>query len=470
MTPQSVEVGKPDLACLVIGFNRPEKLSQALDSILQSGISKVYISIDGPRINKETDAALVAECLKVARSFSSAFELFELKANKTNLGCKGGVVEAINWFFRNEKFGIIVEDDIIITKDFVQFVSWCEKEYETNLEIWHINGWSPFERGEIPESVWATKVPIVWGWATWADRWDHYTPDLDIDWILRVGELETNLRFPATKTFLEYWQAAFTQIKEGLDTWDYQWVNCIWRNGGVAISPPFRLVQNIGFDATATHTFESHGRSAYPIDRMGLNPKLYGSLVINSELIAASDYLNFRISDNSKSLLKHRKHLLSFYKSAGISKTKVKKFNREAVKSFHKTHRIIDLNFKNQAELGAVKEWKNLRTAGPEHSLSTHILRRRLLILSSQLGLSTHILRRRLLILSSQLRLSTHILRRRLLILSSQLRLSTHILRRRLLILSSQLRLLGHKIMRRLIRFIWFFYFGVKSRIKKKSV
>ena len=46
----------------------------------------------------------------------------------------------------------------------------------------------------------------------------------------------------------------FELIKNGLDTWDYQWVFCRWVNSGLTIIPSLNMIKNIGFGENATHT------------------------------------------------------------------------------------------------------------------------------------------------------------------------------------------------------------------------
>ena len=41
--------------------------------------------------------------------------------SESNLGCKVGVVRAINWFFNNVQEGIILEDDNVAHPDFFYF-------------------------------------------------------------------------------------------------------------------------------------------------------------------------------------------------------------------------------------------------------------------------------------------------------------------------------------------------------------
>ena len=52
-----------------------------------------------------------------------------IKKSSKNLGCGLGPVSATNWFFENEDYGIILEDDLVPDKSFLNIV----KYYWTNI-------------------------------------------------------------------------------------------------------------------------------------------------------------------------------------------------------------------------------------------------------------------------------------------------------------------------------------------------
>jgi hypothetical protein len=90
----------------------------------------------------------------------------------------------------------------------------------------------------------------MWGWATWADRWDKYI--LDPRDSLKVLLLTWGLGRPIV--FL-YWNKIFNNLESAkIDTWDYQWILTVWREGGLSCRPSHNLVKNNGFRLDATHT------------------------------------------------------------------------------------------------------------------------------------------------------------------------------------------------------------------------
>ena len=245
------------IPALLIGFNRPKLLKQSLDAIVKSGITKLFVSLDGPRIDSHSDVANISECIKIVNSFESDFETVAKRFSGINSGCKIGVKQAIDWFFENNEFGIVVEDDVLISKEFVEFCKAVNLRFSNSEAVWQINGWTPFNFKEACVNPYITRYPQVWGWATWTRKWKAYNSIIGGSSLNEPSKLATNLKFVTTNNFDTYWSHNFNRVKNGLDTWDFQWVNTIWENGGVAISPPSRLTQNIGFGNDATHTKKS---------------------------------------------------------------------------------------------------------------------------------------------------------------------------------------------------------------------
>ncbi|MGI9201744.1 MAG: hypothetical protein ACR2QL_11835, partial [Woeseiaceae bacterium] len=122
-------------------------------------------------------------------------------------------------------------------------------------------------------------LPQVWGWATWADRWNAAEQNIFY------------LHEDATKQ-CSNWQVArlakvlklshLEALKSGLDTWDYQWQVSVLNNFGLAVSPSANLISNLGDGADATHTRLDQGRVRLPVESLaGYN---YSALSLNQEL------------------------------------------------------------------------------------------------------------------------------------------------------------------------------------------
>ena len=296
---------------LVIGFLRCEALRILLESLPLSQ-KKVFISIDGPRNNREK--SLVDASIRVAKEFQNARAntQVEIKANLRNMGCKYGIFSAINWAFENEQSLIILEDDIVITKEFLEFADWGLKKYQYSPEIWQINGWSPLS---IEDGIGAPYLSIFaygWGWATWKDRWDQIDLELEKYNSSDVRDMPGLNQVKLSSSFNKWWNDKLKRCKEGLDTWDYQWNFSMWRNARFSLSPGLSLTGNIGFDELATHTKVPHNnRDKMPIDsnRIVVPSDFEAKLNAKADKICASINMGINKSIPARIRIRFKRHL-----------------------------------------------------------------------------------------------------------------------------------------------------------------
>ena len=246
-----------DVPILLIVFNRPDKTKKILDEISKIKPQKLYIASDGPRVGNITDQILCHEVKLVIQDFilrnsCKVITLFR----ENNFGCKVAVSNAITWFFENEDFGIILEDDTVPNNSFFKFCDEMLKKYYDNYSVGMICGSNLIANSyKCRESYFFSKYTPVWGWATWKRAWNLY----DVAIVGWNESVLNNLKFaPKKKYKKKYWNHVFRNAYFGkIDTWDYQWTFTCWQNGMLSIIPAYNLVKNIGFDQTATHTIHS---------------------------------------------------------------------------------------------------------------------------------------------------------------------------------------------------------------------
>lgn len=232
-------------AVLFLIFNRKDSTQKVFEKIKIAQPPKLYIASDGPRLNKEGETQIVDELRKwVLSNIDWDCEVKTLFREK-NLGCGHAVSNAITWFFDQEQDGIILEDDCLPSQSFFKYCEELLEFYKDDKRIWHIGGFNPLNIIDRHESYYFSKVQEVWGWASWADRWQKYKFDLN------NFDSEHLKRFSDKKEVQKYWSEILKQMKnKEIDTWDYQWVFSIIENNGVCINPTKNLISNIGFEGT----------------------------------------------------------------------------------------------------------------------------------------------------------------------------------------------------------------------------
>ena len=242
---------------LFLVFNRPKTTARVFEEIRKAKPLRLYVAADGPRSGRQGEARLCAQVRKIATSVDWKCKVKTL-FRKKNLGCKRAVSSAINRFFKNEKEGIILEDDCLPNPDFFRFCEAMLKKYRHNKRIMHIGG-NNFQNGikRGNASYYFSSYSHVWGWATWRRAWNHYNP--------------CPAKLPQNLSWYEwpYWRYVLWKLPK-IDTWDLQWHLSVLSEGGLAVTPNVNLVSNIGFSKDALHTKDARRGSAnIPTRSMG---------------------------------------------------------------------------------------------------------------------------------------------------------------------------------------------------------
>ena len=268
---------------LILAWRRPLSLERVIDA-LRIHSPPLYVACDGPSDNRPGEAAKVSATREVIRkSIDWPCEVHHLFSDK-NLGCRLGVTRAINWFFENVDEGIILEDDCIPHPDFFPYCSRLLNQYRNDMRIWCISG-NNFQdyQWHGDGDYFFSQIPMSWGWATWRSRWSHFDSELS-KWPLvkQSGFLLSTIQDPVMRSYWSrVWDTLYTS--DYPDSWAYRWAfTCVVERGLTAI-PKVNLVENIGFDSDATHTFDSSlmRSSQSPGSKFKQDPSFVASILAN---------------------------------------------------------------------------------------------------------------------------------------------------------------------------------------------
>ncbi len=170
--------------------------------------------------------------------------------------CSVSITNAINWFFSHVDYGIILEDDCVMSDSFYFLCSQLLPHYKDEASVFHISGTNLNFEHQKPPSLQLTNFALpCWGWATWKRSWEKYTPTMD-NWISNIDLIKTKV------VNYSFWESILQFNADNKIAWDLQWNIDIWLNGGVVIQPSYNLVTNIGFDNLATLTKNKYNNSA----------------------------------------------------------------------------------------------------------------------------------------------------------------------------------------------------------------
>lgn len=238
---------------LITGFNRPELLRKTLENVLSiEGLSKLYVHIDGPRLNNKQDLIDISECISIINSTYSEITI-NTKTQIINLGCDKGMKHAIDWFFQNENYGVIIEDDVYIHKQSLQLCELALVKYQKDFRVGSISLYNPIAESNYEDVIgFFSMYPMLWGWATWKDRWELNTGVVPENFkkILDYNKVSKKIG----KIAFRSWKKKIMNFSPHSNTWDIPLILSFWENNFVAFSFPFNLAYNYGVGDKATHT------------------------------------------------------------------------------------------------------------------------------------------------------------------------------------------------------------------------
>jgi hypothetical protein len=243
---------------VVFAFNRPKQFKETLESLsncCKASHSVVYIFIDGPRSSSDSEA--VSKVIEVASHFKDSFKKMILSIRERNIGLAKSVIEGITSVLNEYPNVIVLEDDLIVSKDFIIYMNKA-LDYKYVPEVSSISGFSmDIKYNNSSYDNFFHGRPCSWGWGTWKTRWDV------IDWEYKPKSYQERL-FLRFKT-LKYGQDVFRMYEQNcqlkINSWAILWTIHSVRNNLFTSYPKLSKVVNNGFGKQATHC---KSKSPYP--------------------------------------------------------------------------------------------------------------------------------------------------------------------------------------------------------------
>lgn len=289
-----------DLPILILGYNRFEKFTKCIKTVQNQGIKKVYVSIDGPK--NDYDQRAQKKIIDFCTNDNLGMDI-KIKNLKKNYGCRNAPIKGISWFFQENKFGVILEDDVIVSKKCMELFSCLLAENFSNKNLMSISSFNEFTNKEI-ECLYSVSVFRSWGWASWADRWKMHLEFSRKIRNLTIWQIYNLL--PKEFRLIETAEIIKASQLNLLDAWDYEFnfSHVVNRKRSLTIGGINNYVY--GFDDSATHTVN--------IKNIGINFELFCEREIDKSKILKiernKDIATLAKCGFSKTIKKNIMHLI----------------------------------------------------------------------------------------------------------------------------------------------------------------
>lgn len=248
---------------LLFVYNRPHHTKITVDALKRNklaGQSELIIYSDAP--NNSRDELGVAKTRELVDTISG-FKKISVVKRENNVGLARNIVAGITEVLEKYDACIVLEDDIVTSPAFLQFMNNCLEKYRANKKVWHVNGWAhPIKYNE-HNQYFFWRVMNCWGWATWSDRWKYFEKDpnkLALCW-----DEEKKCNFDINWSGV-YWSQVVANLSGKLNTWAVFWYATIYQHGGLCLQPTGSYVVNIGLDGSGQNSGSSGKKDVQCLD------------------------------------------------------------------------------------------------------------------------------------------------------------------------------------------------------------
>ena len=210
--------------------------------------STLYIFSDGP-INKKQNKKIAKVRFYLKRI--DGFKKVKIFFKKKNCGLSKNIISGVTKILKKEKKAIIIEDDLIFDKFFLEFMNSSLNKYENKKKVWHISGWNYNIDLKLKEDTFFTRGMNCWGWATWRDRWKYFEKNPKT--IINTWDKNKINKFNFDNS-INFFSQILKNNKKVLNTWAVFWYATIYENKKLCLNPKKTFTENIGESPSATNT------------------------------------------------------------------------------------------------------------------------------------------------------------------------------------------------------------------------
>ena len=214
--------------------------------------SDLFIFSEFPKTPEfENEVKQVRDYIKTIDGFKS----ITIVERPVFFGLANSVIAGVTSVFEKYDRVIVLEDDIITSPVFLEYMNAGLAKYESDNKIYSVTGFcyppNLFKiYTEYNKDVFLLPRASSWGWGTWKNRW------VKADWAVKdFDEFYKNreLQEKYDQTGRDKSRMLIRQMKGEIDSWAIRWDYTHFKNNAYGVFPIKSLINNIGLDS-GTHT------------------------------------------------------------------------------------------------------------------------------------------------------------------------------------------------------------------------
>ena len=242
---------------IVFTYLRLKKLRKIINTLKKNKISKnteiFFFSDNYLDPSDKTKIRKVRNYLKRITGFKKK----KIICRNKNYGNGKNIIDGVTSILKKRKQAIILEDDLIIGKNFLTFMNQCLDAYKNEKKVWHVGAWNYDLKIKSDYDIFFSKNMNCWGWGTWSDRWKYFEKNPTSLIRYFVNNKKKLPKFNLNNK-INYFNQILRNNENKIDTWAVFWYAQIFKRNGLCISPINSLVINNGFDRFSVHIHPKH--------------------------------------------------------------------------------------------------------------------------------------------------------------------------------------------------------------------
>ncbi|MDB5017202.1 MAG: glycosyl transferase [Mucilaginibacter sp.] len=242
---------------IIIGvfcYSRANKLKRCITALLENpecaNMDIVFFS-DGYKGERDKAGVLeTREYINSITGFKSVIKHFR----ERNYSTGPNFIEGLTFLSNNYEQFIIVEDDLVVSPNYIKFLLDGLAFYKNNKSVFCITAYVfPVQPADYAYDSIIYKRFCSYGWAGWADRfnnviWDHQQ-------LQNLMDTSPGFSKRLNAEGYDLGRMLKKQINGKISTWDVQLQVHVAENKLKVVYPVISKVDNIGFDEESTNTF-----------------------------------------------------------------------------------------------------------------------------------------------------------------------------------------------------------------------
>jgi len=240
---------------VIFVYNRSEHTARLLNSLRdceELTHSEIYVFCDGPK--NMQDKLQVDKVREVISDFAKTRDC-AVKLRPSNLGLAASIISGVTEVLRNHNSVVVLEDDLLVSKDFLRYMNWGLRAFEDQPRIFSLTGYTfPPAYFSLPDDyenqIFLSPRCGSWSWATWRDRWETVDWEM-LDFEEFMGDERRTTKFNEIGWDLS--RMLELQHSGGIDSWAIRFCYAHFKASAYCVHPRSTLVHNSGLDRTGTH-------------------------------------------------------------------------------------------------------------------------------------------------------------------------------------------------------------------------